>query len=149
MIDENEKALREKLRKIERLFAGSNNLGEKTAADEARKRIQEKLKQFAAIEKPVEFKLCLQDQWSRRLFQAFCLRYNIVPYRYSRQRNTTIMIKVPESFLDKVLIPEFNEINKELGIYLKQITEKIIKEEIFQDMNEINILEEDSVLHKT
>lgn len=55
MIDKNERALRDKLHKIERLFASSNNLGEKIAADEAKKHIQEKLKQLTTIERPVEF----------------------------------------------------------------------------------------------
>jgi hypothetical protein len=33
------------------------------------------------------------DQWSVRLFIALCRRYGVRPFRCSRQRSTTIMVR--------------------------------------------------------
>jgi hypothetical protein len=40
----------------------------------------------------VEFRFSLADQWSRHLLVALLRRYGIKPYRYSRQRRTTVMV---------------------------------------------------------
>jgi hypothetical protein len=40
----------------------------------------------------------MPDQWSRQLFMALCRRYGLKPYRYSRQRYTTVMLRAPKEF---------------------------------------------------
>jgi hypothetical protein len=56
---------------------------------------------------PLEFRFSLADQWSRHLFVALMRRYGIQPYRYSRQRRTTVMARLSRSFLNDTLWPEF------------------------------------------
>lgn len=131
-----ESELRDKLRKIEALFSGTRNHGEKAAAFEAMKRIKERLKASNAIEAPIEVRCSLQDTWSRQLFIALCRRYGFEPYRRARQRNSSVMVKAPKSFIDEVLWPEYQALNGALVSYLREITEKIIKEEIHKDIDE-------------
>ncbi len=61
-----EQSLREKLRKIEALFAGAATEGEKVAAGTAAERIRDRLGQAADKEKEIEVKFSISDVWSRR-----------------------------------------------------------------------------------
>jgi len=65
-----EKALFEKLRRIEALHAGATTPGERDAAANAIRRIQERLKLAEKEDPPVEYKVTLGDGWSRKLFMA-------------------------------------------------------------------------------
>ena len=51
-------------------------------------------------------KFQLADEWRRRLMVALLRRYGLRPYRYSGQRYTTVMARVPKSFVDGTLWPE-------------------------------------------
>jgi hypothetical protein len=42
-----------------------------------------------------------------QLFIALCRRYGLRSYRYPRMRQQSVMLWAPQSFLDKVLWPEF------------------------------------------
>lgn len=131
-----EARLREKLRKIEALYSGAATAGERDAAEAALLRLRHKLKQQEKVDPPVEVKFSLGDEWSRRLFLALCRRYGLRPYRYHRQRRTTVMVRLPQSFCDRVLWPEFCELDAELRQYLDQVTSKVISEEVFEDTAE-------------
>jgi len=72
-----EAVLREKLRKIEALFAGAGTIGERTAAEAARERVHARLAELQGRDKPIEMQFSLPDQWSRRLFLALCLSNRI------------------------------------------------------------------------
>ena len=76
-----ETQLREKLRKIEALFAGAGTEGERLAAGAALARLRERLASLRRSEPAVEMQFSLGDQWSRRLFLALCRRYGLDPYR--------------------------------------------------------------------
>lgn len=78
----------------------------------------------------------MPDEWSRRLFLALCRRYGLNPYRYHRQRRTTVMVRVPRGFVDQVLWPEFQELNRALRAYLNEMTLRVIREEVFADASE-------------
>ena len=95
----NETILIEKLIKIEALFAGATTLGERLSADLARQRILMRLKELLPKDPAIEYKFTFVDMWSRKVFVALLRRYDLKPYRYYRQRYTTVMVKVPESFL--------------------------------------------------
>jgi hypothetical protein len=43
------------------------------------------------------------------------------------------MLRAPRSFLDKVLWPEFQEINAALAEYLAQLTDRVIREAVYRD----------------
>jgi hypothetical protein len=128
-----EQELREKLRKIEALFAGAATHGERQAAMAARDRIRERLKGFESHERAEEMKFTLGDGWHLRLFLALCRRYGLKPYRRHGQRRTTVLLMVVPSFVDGILWPEFNQLAQALREYLDEATERIIREEVFKD----------------
>ena len=132
----NEDDLIERLRKVERLFAGATTEGEKQASANARERITKRLNKLRVEQKNVEFKFSLADAWSRKLFLALLRRYDLKPYRRARQRYTTVMVKAPESFINETLWPEYLELSEILQAYLTQVTEKIISESIFADSSD-------------
>lgn len=131
-----EEQLRERLRKIAALFEGATTVGERNAAAAAMERVKKVLGGKPETEKPIEFQFTLPDRWQRRLFSALCRRYGLEPYRYKRQRYTTVMVRVPKSFAEKTLWPEYAELRSALNDYLNEATERIIREEVFGDAAE-------------
>ena len=131
-----ESELRAKLRKIEALFSGATFDGERTAAGEALKRMMERLENSRREEPPIEMRFSLGSSFSKRLFLALLRRYELEPYRYKRQKHTTVMVRVPERFAKETLWPEFLELNQVLTDHLLQVTEKIIRGNICADTRE-------------
>ena len=123
--------LRERLRKIEALFAGAATPGEKSAAGAAAERIRMRLNEIERRERPIEMRFSLPDPWSRQMFIALCRRYGLRPYRYPRMKRQSIIVRAPRSFLDDILWPEFAQINEALLDYLAAVTDKVIREEVF------------------
>jgi len=138
----NEAEVRAKLRKIEALFARAGTDGERVAAEAAAERIRARLGEFQDTEGLIEMKFSLLDVWSRQLFVALSRRYGLKPYRYPRQRRTTVMLRVPERFINETLWPEFQELNQVLVDYLSQVTERIIREEVFSQTSEAQEVDE-------
>ena len=131
-----ESQLREKLRKIEALFAGAGTPGERDAAEAALARIRAKLKAMERKDKPIEMQFSMPDQWSRQLFTALARRYGLEPYRYRRQRRTTVMLLVPKAFVDQILWPEFAELDSVLRHYLYEVTLRLIRDGVHADTSE-------------
>ncbi len=127
-----EQDLLDKLRKIERLYAGAATPGEKEAAADAIARIKRRIGEAARVERPIEYKFTLTDGWSKKLFTALLRRYELRPYRYRRQRRNTVMVRVPRSFVEETLWPEFLELSKVLQTYLDEVTERVISSAIHQ-----------------
>ncbi len=125
-----EAQLREKLHKIEALFAGAATAGEKAAAGAAADRIRARLGKAAGSEAVEEIRFSVPDSWSRQLFIALCRRYGINPFRYRRMHRQTVIVKAPRSFVEQVLWPEFRELSGALSAYLAEITAKLIREEV-------------------
>ena len=139
-----EKDLIEKLCRIERLFGGATTDGERAAAANALERIRQRLDETKRIDPPIEYKFTLSDSWSRKLLVALLRRYGIKPYRYRRQRYTTVMAKVPASFVDQTLWPEYEKLAETLRSYLDEITERVISEGIYKDNSETDVIDEKS-----
>jgi hypothetical protein len=131
-----EEKLREKLRKISALFEGAKTIGERQAAEAAIARIKEAFAATAQTEQPIEVRFTLPDRWQRRLFMALCRRYGLEPYRYMRQRYSTVMVRAPKSFVDATLLPEFVQIKAAPDEYLNEATELIIRQEVYRDTRE-------------
>ena len=131
-----EEEMRLKIRKIEALFGGSEFIGERDAAEAALNRIKEKLAHTIKTTLSLEYTLKFDNHWSKKLFIALCRRYELRPYRYARQRRTTVVIKAPKDFVETVLWPEYQALSKILYEYINQMTEKIITEEIHRDTTE-------------
>jgi len=131
-----EAKLREKLGRIEALFAGATTEGERIAAAEARRRIQLRLQDVERLDPPVEVRFSMADTWSRKVFLALLRPYELKPYRYRGQRRTTVMVKVPTVFLNETLWPEFQQITAALHAYLGEVTDRIITDVIHRDGSE-------------
>jgi hypothetical protein len=131
-----EQELREKLRKIAALFEGATTVGERDAAAAASNRILAALSTAERAESTIETQFTLPDRWSRRLFTALCRRYKLKPYRYPRQRHSTVIVRAPATFIKNTLWPEFLEIKAALDAYLNEATERIIREEVFGNAEE-------------
>ncbi len=128
-----EDQLRERLRKVEALFFGAATAGERDAAGAAADRLRAKLDEAARRDPPIEMKFTMPDQWSTRLFIALCRRYGFRPFRYSRQRYTTVMVKAPRRLFEDVVWREFNDLHRDLAAYLEETTERLIRETIHAD----------------
>jgi len=137
-----EQNLIEKLRRIEALYAGATTPGERIAAANARDRIRERLRTLQTRAVNVEYRFTLSDVWSRKLFLGLLRRYDLEPYRYRGQRYTTVMVRVPKSFVEETLWPEFEELNRTLHAHLDEVTERVIREEIYRDSSEAGIKSE-------
>ena len=142
-VDEEERLI-EKLQKIETLFARSTTPGERLAAQSARERIRRRLDQLEKSERVEEYRFSLSDGWSKSLFIALLRRYGLKPYRYRRQRRTTVMVRVTASFVDEVFWPEFQELDTTLQAHLDSITTRIIREAIYSDDSDVEEREGDA-----
>jgi hypothetical protein len=136
-----EEQLRAKLRKITALFEGASTLGERAAAAAAIDRVKAALGHVGKnggtrTEPPAEMQFTLPDRWQRRLFAALCRRYGLEPYRYKRQRFTTVMVRAPKLFVAQTLWPEYLELKGALDAYLNEATDRIIREEVYGDDGE-------------
>lgn len=131
-----EKRLIAKLRAIEALFAGATTDGERIAAHEAKQRILERLKEIQEQDPKVEFRFKLADGWSRKIFLALLRRYGITPYRHPRQRNTTVMARLPKRFVNETLWPEFEQISSLLRAHLEEVTQRLVSEVLHEDSSD-------------
>lgn len=131
-----ESQLREKLRKIESLFAGATTTGEREAAGAALERVRKRLTTMEEEDPPIEMRFALPDPWSRHLFLALSRRYGLRPFRYPRQHRSSIMLRIPDKFLNQILWPEFRDMDRTLRAYLEEITQKVIREEVYGDTSE-------------
>jgi hypothetical protein len=126
-----EQQLREQLRKIAALYEGATTPGERSAAAAAIERVKKALAGMAHTEPISELQFMLPDLWQRRLFTALCRRYGLEPFRYKRQRQTTVVVRAPKTFVDRTLWPEYQQLREALNHYLTEATERIIREEIY------------------
>lgn len=138
----NEADLISKLLKIEVLFSGAATEGERDSAERAKQRILQRLKELLPENPPIEYKFTFTDMWSRKVFVALLRRYDFRPYRYYRQRYTTVMVRVPERFVDETLWPEFQKIKDELNDYLEEVTDRIVKKVLHEDSSDTIIVDE-------
>ena len=122
--------LQDKIAKIEALFAGTHSAGEREAAGLALDRLLARLREEQERDQVVEHKFTGFTPYSKVLFMALLRRYGLEPFRYYRQRQSTIMVSGPRNFINNVIWPEFNELNTVLREHLSDITEKIITQYI-------------------
>jgi len=134
--------LRDKLRKIEALFAGAATPGEQQAAGAAAERIRLQLATATTKEIEIEMRFSIPNPWSHRLFIALCRRYGLKPFRYPRMRRQTVVVKAPRTFLERTLWPQFLEIETALTSYLDDITEKVIREEVHDEARDADEIAE-------
>lgn len=126
--------LLEKIRKIEALIEGAKTEGERNAAILAKIRVNNKLIKEQQLELK-EYALYTQGNWHKKLLLAICRKYGVSPYRYKRQKYTTVMVRINENFLNDVLWKEYLEYSEHLEKLVEEITDSIIQK-IHQEENE-------------
>lgn len=132
-----EEKLIDRLLKIEALHASTEFDGERNAAENARESILEKLGSLKEAEEPLEeYRFPMPDPWKRKLLCALLRRHDIRPYRYHRQRHSTVMAKVSPRFVNETLWPEFLQVSEELSTYLDEITNRVIGAAFGEDISD-------------
>lgn len=129
-----EQMLKETLRAIEALVAGTNHEGERDAANGARQRILDRLTALAA-EVPIEWQFTV-DAYQRQLLIALARRYDLKPYRYQRQRYSTLIIRAPEQFLKETFLPQYDRMVEVLTAHLADVTKRVVAEVLSGDLSE-------------
>jgi len=94
--------------------------------------VRARLTELSRQDPAVEMQFSLVDQWSRLLFVALCRRYGLSPFRYPRQRHTTVMVRAPRQFVEQVLWREFTDLDADLQAYLHEVTQTLIREAGYQ-----------------
>ncbi len=118
--------LLERIKKIEALIANAGTAGEKYAAESAKDRILKKYPELEIHKNPIEYRLSTNSQWDKKLLIAICRKYDIKPYRYHRQKHTTVMVNINKNFLNKILWKEFEEYSILLNKLVEEITDDLI-----------------------
>ena len=138
MVDDGE--LREKLAKVEALFRRAGSPGERAAAGAAMDRLHGRLQGRSRDNGPeTELQFSLPDAWSVRLFVAICRKHGLRPFRYARQRRTTVMVRARERHFDRVVWAEFSHLQTELELYFQDVTDHLITRAMGSDGDDSNI----------
>ena len=111
--------IRAKLEKLEALFARGATEGERAAAGAALDRLNSRLDTGGQEEK-VEFQYSLPDAWAVKIFVALCRKHGVQPYRYPRQRRTTVMVRVRKAAFEQTIAAEFQALHRELTRYFNE-----------------------------
>ena len=130
--------IRKKLEKLEALFARGATAGERAAAGAALERLNSRL-DTGPQEEELEFQYSLPDAWAVKIFVALCRKHGVHPYRYPRQRRTTVMVKVRQSVFERTVLAEFNTLHSELVAYFKDTVDHLIADAMKSDGDDGNL----------
>lgn len=111
----------DKIEKIQALIDRASSEGERQAAEFAKQRLCERIK-----ENPIEYTVTSHSTWEKKLFDAICKKNGFNPYRYSRQKYTTTMVRVSKSAMDNVLWPEYSKYTDLLQELVDEIANDLI-----------------------
>jgi hypothetical protein len=133
--------LAERLAKLEALFAGGATEGERAAAGAALERLQARLAEEARTtrEAEVELQYSLPDVWALRLFIALCRKAGVQPYRYARQRRTTVVVRAQPSVFERTVLAEFDRLHAALTETFEGIVEHLIADVLHGDDDEAGL----------
>jgi len=129
--------IRERLTKLEALFARGATAGERAAAGAALERMQARLEKEGEAE--IEVKYSLPDVWSVRLFVAICRKHGVQPFRYRRQRRTTVMVRIRKSEFERTVAAEFHALHQELANYFAEMVDHLISDVMKSDGDDDNL----------
>ena len=72
----------------------------------------------------------------RKLFIALCRSYGLEPFREPVRRYSTLQLRAPKEFHERTLWPEFLALCEELHAHLDELTTRVIREAINDDVSE-------------
>jgi hypothetical protein len=127
--------IRERLEKLEALFARGATEGERAAAGAALERLQARLDFVGSSrdEPEIELQYTLPDVWAVHLFVALCRKHGVKPYRYPRQRRTTVMVRVRKAAFEQTIAAEFQTLHRELTTYFDEMVSHLITDVMKSD----------------
>lgn len=129
--------IRAKLARLEALFARGATEGERAAAGAAIDRLQARLGADAPADEPeTEMQYTFPDTWSVRIFVALCRKHGVRPYRYPRQRRTTVMVRVRQRAFEATVAAEFRTLHRELIGYFDEMVDHLIADAMRGDGND-------------
>ena len=67
---------------------------------------------------------------------ALCRRYGLTPYREHGRGYSTVLVRAPKTFHERTLWPEFLALSEELHAHLEELTTRVIREAIDDDVSE-------------
>jgi hypothetical protein len=111
----------EKIKKIEALIERAGTEGERVSAINAKNRLEK-----AKSKKELEYSLRTPDRWHKQLLVAICRKHGYKPFRYHRQKYTTVMVRISTEFLNNVLWKEYQEYSEMLTSLVNEITYDLI-----------------------
>ncbi len=121
---------------IEALHAGTSFDGERDAAKRAAEQIRARIAEFRGKERDEHRHYSLPDPWKRQLFVALCRRYGLKPFRERGRRSSTIQVRAPRTFHLKTLWPEYLALADELDAHLSEVTKRLVRDAIHDDVTE-------------
>jgi acetylornithine deacetylase/succinyl-diaminopimelate desuccinylase-like protein len=130
--------IRAKLEKLEALFARGATPGERAAAGAALDRLTSKMTN-ATDEGATELQYSLPDTWAVRIFVALCRKHGVKPYRYPRQRRTTVMVRVQPDAFERTVMSEFKTLHGELVAYFQDTVDHLIADAMRSDGDDSNM----------
>jgi len=123
----------EQIKKVEALIERAGTDGERQSAILAKERLLKHKR-----EEEIEYTIHTEDVWHKKLFNALCRKHNLKPYRYYRQKYTTVMVMISKTYLDETLWPEYLKFSKILQELVDDITLEVISK-IHKNEDEIVI----------
>ena len=67
---------------------------------------------------------------------ALCRRYHLSPYREPGRRPSTVPVRAPKTFVERTLWPELLALSEELDAHLQELTDRVLREAIDEDVSE-------------
>lgn len=110
---------------IENKYAAVSGQGEITA-DEAKERIIVRLRESASAPDVLELQCNMKNDWETFVFHALLKRYSIKPYRYRKQRKSTILVRASKELMDTLVWPIFMDLTAELHARFTAVTTALL-----------------------
>ena len=73
---------------------------------------------------------------------ALARRYGIKPYRYKRQRRTTLVIRASERFLQETFLPQYDQMVDTLYDHLDTVTERVLAAVLDSDKSDAPVVDD-------
>jgi len=122
--------LYDKIKKIEALLASTQFEGEKQAALSALARIAANHGEVKPVNPALinakEFTMYTSSNWNKRLLLAVCRKHGLNPFRYHRQKYTTVVVRANQDYFNQVVWKEYLAYTKHLDLLIDDITNELI-----------------------
>lgn len=81
----------------------------------------------------IELQNSLPDVWSVRIFVALCRKHRVRPYRYPRQRRTTLIVRTRQISFERTVATEFRALYRESTANFDETVKHLISDAMKSD----------------